>query len=1003
MSLSVLLLCLLSAATAFGAAQLDPALQDQLRVASASEFIPILVEVADPGYTAPQANLVRERNRAAQHSRVLSQLQERAQRSQGDLKTHLLEENRAGRARGVHHFWIDNVVGLEATPELITELSARPDVAAVRFLPPVEIDAPEVPAPSAATVENGLVAIGAPVLWAQGYTGRGRLVCGIDTGVRGTHFALAARWRGLSVPWWHAWFDPRGLTTFPADIGNNPTNHGSHTMGTICGADPVRGDTVGVAPEAQWIAAFGIGGANLTTMDLIRCLEWAADPDGNPNTTGDVPDVMNCSWRFAIQGIVYPCNDIMDGIITHLEDLGVIVIWAAGNEGSGAGTIGYPANSGTVFGTNFAVGSYSISGDAISPSSSRGPTPCPGDNIKPEVVAPGVVIRSCYRGNDSLYGPLSGTSMASPHVAGAAAVLRQLAPNATPAEIKNALFVSAIDKGIPGEDNTHGRGLINLPAAADSLSILMGGPDLRVEGESLLVAAGLPASGTGDSLHAGDTVTLYLRVRNRSESPATGAFVKILPTGPYVTLLADSVNLGILAAQAWATAGPLRFVVDAGTPVGQPLNLSVALAAVGFLQVDPLVYYTEPAPFKSQFTHDNTFLQFTVTNYGQYGLSTDSYYPEGGVGFLVDPNLTNHLAEAALVIGVGPNQVSDAARRSGGAESGMQVTDADFIPDAGGALLQVANLETAFQTTLSEFNDGAAENPIGLTVKQWTLVFPAGTDQGYVLVIYTLQNTSGGALSGLYAGILHDCDFPAFLAGSDSTGFSASEHLAYMFNQSQAAAGPYRGVAVVSSTGATAYRAINAQMDFYAPTTFETTLTDSAKWSYLSGGIGPGAIPSGGLGDAGTFVGTGPLSLPAPGDTVQIAFAIVGSEDGLARLVQNTQLARSRYEAITESVAVHEQPIGPVSFELHPNTPNPFNPQTHISFTLDLPAKVRLRIFNLLGQDVATLMEASLPAGRFETTWNAKDERGRDVASGVYFYRLEAGDQVQTRRMLLLR
>ena len=110
-------------------------------------------------------------------------------------------------------------------------------------------------------------------MWALGYTGKGRIVCGIDTGVRGSHYALAARWRGLKVPSEQAWYDPRGLTSFPEDIGTNPLNHGSHTMGTMCGADPVRSDTVGVAPGAEWIASFGIGSSQLTTLDLIAAME----------------------------------------------------------------------------------------------------------------------------------------------------------------------------------------------------------------------------------------------------------------------------------------------------------------------------------------------------------------------------------------------------------------------------------------------------------------------------------------------------------------------------------------------------------------------------------------------------------------------------------------------------------------------------------------------------------------------------------------------------------
>jgi hypothetical protein len=224
-----------------------------------------------------------------------------------------------------------------------------------------------------------------------------------------------------------------------------------------------------------------------------------------------------------------------------------------------------------------------------------------------------------------------------------------------------------------------------------------------------------------------------------------------------------------------------------------------------------------------------------------------------------------------------------------------------------------------------------------------------------------------------------------------------------MFHQQQAAAGPYRGVVVASSGGATAYRAINSQADLYSTTSGEVILTDSKKWDYLSGGIGPSAVPVGSFGDAATFVGTGPYTLASPGDTVQIAFAFVGSEDGLARLIQHARAARTRYAAIVAGVPVQERPVSPLSFALHPNTPNPFNPETRIAFTLDQPAPVSLRVYNLLGQEVVTLLSASLPAGRFETTWNARDRQGRDVATGVYFYRLEAGDQIQTRRMLLLR
>lgn len=87
-------------------------------------------------------------------------------------------------------------------------------------------------------------------MWAQGITGQGRLVMDIDTGVHPNHPALNFKWRGTHVPSSQAWFDPLG-TTVPSDCDG----HGSHTMGTMVGYSPSTGDTVGVAPDAEWIAA----------------------------------------------------------------------------------------------------------------------------------------------------------------------------------------------------------------------------------------------------------------------------------------------------------------------------------------------------------------------------------------------------------------------------------------------------------------------------------------------------------------------------------------------------------------------------------------------------------------------------------------------------------------------------------------------------------------------------------------------------------------------------
>lgn len=102
--------------------------------------------------------------------------------------------------------------------------------------------------------------------------------------------------------------------------------------------------------------------------------------------------------------------------------------------------------------------------------------------------------------------------------------------------------------------------------------------------------------------------------------------------------------------------------------------------------------------------------------------------------------------------------------------------------------------------------------------------------------------------------------------------------------------------------------------------------------------------------------------------------------------------------------AVNERDNGlPHSFAVSQNYPNPFNPTTKINFDVPVKSEVRLTIYNVLGQKVSTLINKSMQPGKYQVDWSGQNDGGSQVASGVYFYKFEAGSFVQTKKMVMLK
>ncbi len=407
------------------------------------------------------------------HETVVRALQDKATVAQADFIASLDEMVKQGKVENYRSFWLGNLIVVTAASDVFDELVLRADVDQIAPNYKVEsikdFENTDMPLTTSG-VESGLSAIRADEVWAMGYTGEGRLVSHLDTGVQGTHEALANNWRGLDSrysenPGW-AWFDPISNSDYPFD----GAGHGTHTMGTICGMGESGGDTIGVAFGAEWITAGVIDrlSGNQEIVFMIAALEWVVDPDGDPSTEWDVPDVCSNSWGvYTGDGSDYsPCDATFWEVIDCAEAAGIVVIFAAGNEGaSGPETIRAPADRATTGLNCFSIGAVNGAerNFPIASFSSLGPSHCTPDGreaIKPEIVAPGVGVRSAYSGTGG-YASMNGTSMACPHVAGVIALMRQANPNLTPDQVKQILIETAIDLGSGGEDNQYGHGIVD--------------------------------------------------------------------------------------------------------------------------------------------------------------------------------------------------------------------------------------------------------------------------------------------------------------------------------------------------------------------------------------------------------------------------------------------------------------------------------------------------------------------------------------------------------------
>lgn len=961
------------------AGQLDADLAASIRQAPQDSLISVWIEVKSSldSKSLKRTVAAQGATRAEQHAVAFTELKQRAH-DQDNLLNDLQQLKNRGRADRIKGHWIVNVVEADVTAGELVALANRTDIANIYLKPivaliePASLDSPELAPEEPDSAMSNLAHIRAREAWASGYTGAGRVVCSFDTGVNGLHPALYGRWKGLDGDSAAAWFDPVGLQKFPHYFTgpfSSTASHGTHTMGIMVGADPATSDTVGVAPGAKWISAAVI---DIFGASILDAFEWASDPDGNPNTVSDVPDVINHSWGFRY----ISCLNVFYDAIDNTEALGIVNIFAVGNLGPGVSSVQSPADRALDSIDCFAVGNIDISTDQLSGSSSRGPSPCNLAAIKPNVVAPGTNIRSCgYNYTVARYITMTGTSMAAPHVSGLVALLRQKNPNATVDQIKTAILNSTRRPVAwqPLPNNAYGWGEIDCVQALAQLPTANPTPHLRVY----------------DFDHApilpGDTVSGAVLLQNLGAA-VTGVTAVVLGTNSALTILDGALTFGDIGqGTIKRSVDSIRVAVADTVTNGSALGADFVVHRGAVNDTMRLFFLVGDMPAKSSATHIGTRIDFTLTDYGAYGLGVGSLYPLHGVGFTFD-GLSNDLYEGGLMVGTGYSKVSS------GVHSYLFEPDMDFKVAPSGTLKLLVPGPNAAQQTWAMYNDSTARKPLRILITQESFMYDPPNDD-FLILRYILKNISGAAMSSLHVGLFMDWDIPTFDANAG--GYETNGAFVWQAYNNGSVLSRFRGVKLLKGP-LSAAGAIGFDVYLHWPPITATPAGDGfstdEKYGSMTSGFLYADTNKTARKDCFSIVGAGPLALAANQlDTV--TFAILAGS-----LLGDLQNAAFRADSVVTDVdETGEGPVLPEECVLYQNYPNPFNPATLITFDLPNRSHYRLEVFNVLGQALYDRDEEAR-AGRVEIRWS-----GDGYASGAYFYRLTVDGRSVTRKMMLLK
>ena len=531
---------------------IDPLLSEEMNRRNDDEQMTVIVIMKsqyDRAQLTSRANYFT--TRAERREFVVNELKDFSAATQYDLRHTLAEMERSGMVTEPTVLWMANALYFDATKAAIQDIARRNDIEMIGFAKEYNwIPEDDAPRPATATREitQNVIKVGANQVWEQGYMGQGVVVAVIDTGVNYNHVDVADHlWDGGSeFP--HHGYDVKNHDNDPMD----DQGHGSHCSGTVLG-DGTAGSQTGMAPEATLMCVkcldnTGNGGA----QNISEGIQWAVEHGC---------DMFSMSLGLPLSSI--PDRTLLRHTCEAALDAGIVAAIAAGNEGNTQYMYPIPNNvrvpgscpppyMDEVQGENpggltcsVCVGAVDYNDNAAY-FSSHGPVTWqntefgdypyqPGIGlIRPDVCAPGVDIKSLNFETNTGYTYMSGTSMATPCVAGCMALMLSKDINLTPSDVCRILEETAVPLAT-GKSNTYGFGRVNVLAAVEAIQV-------GAIQYNYIYQIHDPEGNNNQTLNPGESVTMSVVMVNISSDPVSNVSIVLTTTDQNVSITQNTAS-----------------------------------------------------------------------------------------------------------------------------------------------------------------------------------------------------------------------------------------------------------------------------------------------------------------------------------------------------------------------------------------------------------------------------------------------------------------------------